>query len=110
MGLISEKLRIAFVWGLLVFSFMKSSVLTFMHAFSFFLVFKLYKSDLHIIYFIADHIKFLGIVGVGGYLVVGYLEKWVLSLGQFSDVFFFGTVNCISYHILDVDNVPFEEF
>ena len=87
MGLIWDKLRIAFVWGVLVLSFMKSSVLTFMQVFSFFLVFKLYKSDLHIIFFIADQIKFLGIVGVGGYLVVGYFENWILSLGQFSDVF-----------------------
>ena len=80
---------------LLVLSFMKSTVLTIINVFSFFLVFKLHKSDLHIIHFFAGHINFVS-VDIESYLVLGSIS---LSLGQLSDVSFFWPVNCISFHI-----------
>ena len=51
-----------------VFSFRESSILTINYVFSFFLVFKLYKSGLQTIHFNSDHLRFLGSVVIGGFL------------------------------------------
>ena len=71
----SRRLSIVYVLGLLVFSFMESSILTIMYTFSFFLVFKLYKSSLQIIHIISDHLIFLVSINIEGYLVVAYFER-----------------------------------
>ena len=93
---------------------MESSIPTSFYIFSFCLVFKLYKYSLQILQFISSHLIFLGSVDIGGYLIVALFERWILTLAHFSDVFFW-PVNCtcqagISYHILGMDNVPFEDF
>ena len=54
-------------------SIVEKSVLAFMYDFSFFLVCKLYKSDLKVIQLIWDHFRFMDSVDIGG-LVVVYLE------------------------------------
>ena len=51
-----------------VFSFRESSILTINYVFSFFLVFKLYKSGLQTIHSNSDHLRFLGSVVIGGFL------------------------------------------
>ena len=85
----SRRLNIAYVSGLLVYSFMESSVLTIIYIFSVFLDFKLHKSsleklyiwnytlytNLEIIHLISDHLIFLGSVDIEGYLVVTYFER-----------------------------------
>ena len=38
-------------------------------------------------YLIFDHLIFLGIVDSGGYLVVAYFKRWILTLGHFPNVF-----------------------
>ena len=110
----SRRLSAVYAKGLLVFSFMESSTLTFMWVLSLFLVFKLNKSCLKIIHLVLDHLIFLGTVDRGSYLVVTHFERWILTLGHFSDAFFL-PVNCtscayISYYILDMENNPFEGF
>ena len=84
------------------------------YIFSFCLVFKLYKSSLQILQFISGYLIFWGSVDIGGYLIVTLFERWILILAHFSDVFFW-PVNCtclayISYHILGIGNVQFEDF
>ena len=78
--------------------------------FSFFLVFELYKSSLQII----EHLIYLGNIDIGGYLVVAYFEKWILTLAHFSNVFFWSVSckcqTCVWYNILDMENVSFESF
>ena len=81
---------------------------------AFCLVFELYKSRLHFLQFISGHLIFLDSVDIGGCLIVALFERWIFRKGYFSNVFFW-PVNCtcqasISYHILDVNNVSFEEF
>ena len=82
--------------------------------FSFFLVFKLYKSSLQIIDITAEHLIYLGSINIGSYLVVAYFEKWVLTLAHFSNVFFWSVSckcqTCVWYKILDMENVSFESF
>ena len=63
-----------------VFSFRKSSILTIKYVFSFFLVFKLYKSGLQVIHLNLAYVRFLGNVDIGGFL------KWHFF---FLKVFFF---------------------
>ena len=82
-----RRLSIVYVWSLLVFSFMESSILTIFYIFSFCLVFKLYKSSLQILQFISDNLIFLGSVDIGSYLIVAIFERWILTLAHFSDVF-----------------------
>ena len=101
-----RRLSIVYAWGFLTFSFMESSILSIIYVFTFFLLFKLYKSSLKIILLISDHLIFLGSVDTGGYLVVTYFERWILVLAHFSDVFFWPR-NCrcqagILCHILDI--------
>ena len=50
------------------FSFRESSLLTINYIFSFFLLFKLCKSGLHIIHLNSDHLRFLRSVDIGGFL------------------------------------------
>ena len=100
----SRRLSIVYIWSLLVFSFMESSILTIFYIFSFCLVFNLYKSSLKILQFISGHLIFLGSADIGGYLIVALFERWILTLAHFSDVFFW-SVNCtcqtcISSHVL----------
>ena len=83
----SGRLNIVYVWCLFVFSVMKNSILTIMYVFSFSLVFKLCKSGLQTMHPIPDHPTFFGSADIGSYLVVAYFERWILILGQFSDVF-----------------------
>ena len=71
----SRRLSIVYVLGILVFSFMESSILTIMYTFSFSLVFKLYKSSQQIIYIILDHLISLVSINIEGYLVVAYFER-----------------------------------
>ena len=75
----SRRLSIVYVLGILVFSFMESSILTIMYTFSFSLVFKLYKSSQQIIYIILDHLISLVSINIEGYLVVAYFERWILT-------------------------------
>ena len=84
-----QKINIAYVSGLLVYSFMESSILTIIYIFSVFLDFKLHKSsleklyiwnytlytNLEIIHLISDHLIFLGSVDIQRYLVVTYFER-----------------------------------
>ena len=107
-----QKISHCLCLSLLVFSFLESSVITIFYIFSFCLVFKLYKSSLQNLQFISGHLRFLGSVDIGACLIVALFERWTLTLAYFSDVFLW-TVNCtcqvcISYHILGMDNVPFE--
>ena len=109
-----RRLSIVYIWSLLVFSFMESSILIIFYIFSFCLVFKLYKSSLQILHLISGHFTFLGCVDIGGYLVVTCFESWILAPAHFSDVFMW-PVNCtcqacLSYHILDMDNVLLRAF
>ena len=85
----SRRLNIAYVSGLLVYSFMESSILTIIYIFSVFLDFKLHISsleklyiwnytlyrNLEIIHLISDHLIFLGSVDIQRYLVVTYFER-----------------------------------
>ena len=71
----SRRLSIVYVLGILVFSFMESSILTIMYTFSFSLVFKLYKSSQQIIHIISDHLISLVSINIEGYLVVAYFER-----------------------------------
>ena len=75
----SKRLSIVYEQGLLTFSFMESSILTVMFIFNFFLVCKLCLFFWNILYFWYSD-------DFGGYLVA-YFERWVLTLGYFSDVF-----------------------
>ena len=84
----SRRLSIVYVWGLLVFSCMESSILTIFYIFRFCLVCKLYKSSLKILHLILGHLIFLGSVDIKCYLVVAYFERWVLAPAYFSDFFF----------------------
>ena len=71
----SRRVSIIFMQGLLMFSFMETSILTIMYGFCCFLVFKLYKSGQQIIHLILDQFIFLHSVDSGGYLVVAYFER-----------------------------------
>ena len=51
-----------------VVSFKESLILTIKYVFSFFLVFKLYKSGLQVIHLNLDHLRFLGSFDIGGFL------------------------------------------
>ena len=56
---------------------------------------------------------FLESVDIGDHLVVAYFERWIITLGHFSEVFseiVHGRPINISYHIFDLDNVSFEGF
>ena len=66
---------------------MESSIITIMYIFSFFHVFKLYKSGLQIIDLISGYLMYLRSVDIGDYLVLTYFESLILTLGYFSDVF-----------------------
>ena len=72
-----------YVWGLLLFPFMKSTIPTISYVFTFF-------SDLQIICLDSNHLRFMGSINIGGYLVVTYLERLVLTLRNFFRCFFFG--------------------
>ena len=48
--------------------FKESSILTIKYVFSFFLVFKWYKSGLQVIHLSTDHFRFLDSVDIGGFL------------------------------------------
>ena len=102
----ARRLSIVYVWRLLVFSFMESSILTIFYILSLFLVFKLRTSCLQILHLISDYVTFLGSADIGAYLVVAYFERWILTIAHFSDAFFWPIVFtcqvCISYHILEV--------
>ena len=75
-----------YVWGLLLFPFMKSTIPTISYVFTFF-------SDLQIICLDLNHLRFMGSINIGGYLVVTYLERLVLTLRNFFGCFFFWSVN-----------------
>ena len=92
----SRRLSIVYVWRLIVFSFMESSILTIFYIFSFWLFIKLYKSSVQILQIISDYLIFLGSVDIGGYLIVASFERWIIiTLANFSGVFFW-PVNYIS--------------
>ena len=97
----SRRLSIVYVWSLLVFLFMESSILTFFSIFSFCLVFKLYNSSLQNLQFILGCLLVLGSVHIGGYLIVASFERWILTLAHFPDVFFWNVIcicqACVSY-------------
>ena len=67
-----RRLIIVSVRDLLMYLFMDSSILTTMYVFSFFLIFKLCKSGLQMIYLISDCHIFLGSVHIKSDLVVEY--------------------------------------
>ena len=71
----SRRLSIVYVWSLLVFSFIESSVLTIFYIFNFCLVFKLYKSSLQILQVISGYLIFLNSVDIGVYLIVALFER-----------------------------------
>ena len=71
----SKRSSTVYVWRLLVFEFMESSILTI-------------KSSLQILQFILGYLILLGSVDIGGRMKVVLLESWILNLAQFSDVFF----------------------
>ena len=78
----SRRSSIDYVWGLLVFSFIESSILTIRCVFILFLVFKLYKlykSSLQLIHIILNHLIFLSSVDIGDYLVVAYFRRWIFK-------------------------------
>ena len=70
-----KKLSIVSVGGLLVFSFIESSILTIIYVFSYFLLFKLYNFGLQIIHLILDYLLFLGKADIRGCLVMAYFER-----------------------------------
>ena len=81
----SRRLNIVYVWVVLVFSLMESSVLIIMYIFSFFLVFKLYKCSLQIIiHIIPDHFWAVLILEVIGYYLVGSDMYWKGSFNSCS--------------------------
>ena len=80
MSLISEKLNIASVWGLLVLSSVEILVLTIMYIFSFFLVFKLYKSGVQIVHLIPDWRLFSSGVCSGEFLTLGQFNSWYIYI------------------------------
>ena len=86
----SRRLSIVYVWSLLVLSFMESSILATFYIFSFFLVFKLCKSSLQIL-FGPSHI--FGQCWYWWLFIVALFGRWILTLAHFSDVFFW-PVNC----------------
>ena len=109
----SRRLSIVYVWTLSAFSYIEYSVLTIFHNFSI-LVFKFYKFSLQVLKFISANLMLLDSVDIGSYLLVAVFERWILTLAHFSNVFFWA-VNCtyqifLSYHILDMDNVPLRVF
>ena len=70
---------------------------------------------MQIINLISDHLIFLGNVGIGGYLRVASFERQTLYNACSFFRYFFWRVNCtcqtcISYHILDMNNIPLEGF
>ena len=71
----ARRLSIVYVWRLLVFSFMESSILTIFYILSLFLVFKLRTSCLQILHLISDYVTFLGSADIGAHLVVAYFER-----------------------------------
>ena len=82
----SRRFSIVYDWNLLVFSLMESSILI-VYIFSFSLVFTLYKSSLQILQFISVYLIFLGKVDINCYLIVALLDRSILTLAYFSDVF-----------------------
>ena len=105
----SRRLSIVYVWSLLAFSFMESSILTVFYISNFCLGFKLYKSSLQILQFILGRIVFLGTIDIGGYLIVTLFERWILTTAHFFRCSFW-SVNCtcqarISYYIMGMGNV-----
>ena len=93
----SRRSSIDYVWGLLVLSFIESSILTIRCVFILFLVFKLdklYKSSLQLIHIILNHLILLSSVDIGDYLVVACFGRWILSPAYLLDVFF---VTCKLY-------------
>ena len=78
---IFKSLITIYVWGLLLFSFTKSTILTISYVFSFF-------SDLQIICLDSNHLRFMDSISIRGYLVVAYLERSVLTLSNFFRCFY----------------------
>ena len=59
-----RRISIVSVSGLLLFSFMESLILTIIHVFTFFLVFRLPRFGLQIIHLTSNHLTFLMILEV----------------------------------------------
>ena len=42
---------------------------------------------MQVVHLILDHFKFLASVAIGGYLVVAFFERKILTIGHFSEAF-----------------------
>ena len=94
-----------YAWSFLALSYICSN-------FRFFLVFRLFWSNLQILQIISGYLIFWGSVDIGGYLLVPLFERWTLTLAYFSDAFLWPVdctcQACISYHTLGMDNFLFQ--
>ena len=58
-----------------MFSFKKNLFLAIKYVFSFFLVFKFYKSGLQIKQLNPDHLRFQGSGDIGGFFIIAYFKR-----------------------------------
>ena len=107
----SRRLSIVYVWSLLVLSFMESSILATFYIFSFFLVFKLCKSSLQIL-FGPSHI--FGQCWYWWLFNSGIIWKVNFNSCSFFRCFFLTCKlymsNLYTIPFLGMGNVPFESF
>ena len=64
---VSRSLRLIYIWDLLLFLFMESSIGTVCTYWNFFLTCKLYNSGLQIMLLISDHLRFMASADIGDF-------------------------------------------